>query len=200
MSKITDGLPTKDRLNNDIYTSFRGMLKLQEIFDNPKSTGEEKVISSIILLYGGIDEDMPINQLFSEVFWFFSEGEDAKNESEEKKITQKQVYDFVEDEDYIIGGFQQAYNIDLADESMDMHWWRFMALFKSLPEDTEIINRIKIRGTDISKLKGEERTMWQKRKAAVALQKSNTNNAVRKKTLRERLLEDYNKLDNKQDQ
>lgn len=44
------------------------------------------------------------------------------------------AYDFVADGDYLVGAFQQAYGIDLT--SCSMHWHRFLALFRSLPDDT----------------------------------------------------------------
>lgn len=46
------------------------------------------------------------------------------------------AYDFVEDGEYVVGAFQQAYGIDLTDPELDMHWHRFLALFRSLPSDT----------------------------------------------------------------
>lgn len=44
--------------------------------------------------------------------------------------------DMLLDGDYIAAAFQQAYGIDLTDPATDMHWHRFLALFRGLPEDT----------------------------------------------------------------
>lgn len=49
--------------------------------------------------------------------------------------------DMAADSDYIVGSFQQAYGIDLTDPALDMHWHRFQALVRSLPQDT-IVSRI----------------------------------------------------------
>lgn len=46
------------------------------------------------------------------------------------------AYDLVLDGEYIVGAFQQTYGIDLTDPSLKMHWYRFLALFRSLPSDT----------------------------------------------------------------
>lgn len=46
------------------------------------------------------------------------------------------AYDLVEDGEYVVGAFQQAYGIDLTDPELEMHWHRFLALFRSLPSDT----------------------------------------------------------------
>lgn len=42
------------------------------------------------------------------------------------------------DGDYVVGSFQQAYGIDLTDPALDMHWHRFLALLRSLPEDSMV--------------------------------------------------------------
>lgn len=52
-----------------------------------------------------------------------------------------QAFDFIRDGDYIVGSFQQVYNIDLTDPNLSMHWHRFLALFRSLPE-TCIMSKI----------------------------------------------------------
>lgn len=49
--------------------------------------------------------------------------------------------DLAADGDYLVGSFQQAYGIDLTDPELDMHWHRFQALLRSLPQDA-IISRI----------------------------------------------------------
>ncbi len=45
------------------------------------------------------------------------------------------------DGDYVVGSFQSAYGIDLTDPALDMHWHRFRALLRSLPEDS-MVSRI----------------------------------------------------------
>ena len=49
--------------------------------------------------------------------------------------------DLAADGDYLVGSFQQAYGIDLTDPGLDMHWHRFQALLRSLPQDA-IVSRI----------------------------------------------------------
>lgn len=44
--------------------------------------------------------------------------------------------DYVRDGEYIVGAFQEAYGIDLTDTGLEMHWHRFLALFRCLPEST----------------------------------------------------------------
>ena len=63
----------------------------------------------------------------------------AKNESSTphgESGSTARAYDFVEDGEYVVGAFQQAYGIDLTDPELNLHWHRFLALFRSLPSDT----------------------------------------------------------------
>ena len=42
------------------------------------------------------------------------------------------AYDFAQDRDAILAGFQEKYGIDLTDSAQEIHWWRFMALLEGL--------------------------------------------------------------------
>lgn len=44
--------------------------------------------------------------------------------------------DLVEDGDYLVAAFMQAYGVDLTDPSLEMHWHLFMALLRGLPGET----------------------------------------------------------------
>lgn len=54
------------------------------------------------------------------------------------------VVDYEEDGEYIYASFLQAYGIDLTE--CDLHWHKFLALFRSLPEDTMIVKIMGYRG------------------------------------------------------
>lgn len=42
------------------------------------------------------------------------------------------AYDFYQDRDVILSGFQEKYGLDLTDPQLSLHWWRFMALLEGL--------------------------------------------------------------------
>lgn len=71
--------------------------------------------------------------------------------------------DFILDGEYIAAAFQQAYGIDLTNPSTTMHWHRFMALFRGLPEDTMMSNIMGYRTWRKSKKKHDERMRELKR-------------------------------------
>ena len=64
--------------------------------------------------------------------------------------------------------FKLYARIDL--DRTKLHWWRFMALFESLPKYSGIKQRISTRGIDLSKIKDPEtREEYRRMKEAVAL-------------------------------
>lgn len=68
------------------------------------------------------------------------------------------ILDYVLDGDYIVAAFQQAYGIDLTSIEY-MHWHRFSALFKGLPDDTKMVQIMGYRGYKPSKEPFEKRMM-----------------------------------------
>lgn len=52
----------------------------------------------------------------------------------------ERVMDFLEDGELIVAAFQQAYGIDLTQDLTqgEMHWHRFLALLRNLPEGTKL--------------------------------------------------------------
>lgn len=57
----------------------------------------------------------------------------------------EKAFDFLQDAEYIYAGFMQAYHLDLLDQLGKLHWWKFNALLKSLPQDTRFQEIVQIR-------------------------------------------------------
>lgn len=79
----------------------------------------------------------------------------AKNASKSKD----RMHDFVEDGEYIVASFQQAYGIDLTDPELKMHWHRFKALFAGLPSDTKMAQIMGYRAYDSAESKKKPETV-----------------------------------------
>ena len=77
-----------------------------------------------------------------------------------KKGSSARAYDFVEDGEYIVASFQQAYGIDLTDPDLEMHWHRFKALFSGLPSDTKMAQIIGYRTFDRTDAKKKPETAY----------------------------------------
>lgn len=56
----------------------------------------------------------------------------------EGRSSKARTLDLALDGDYVVGSFQAAYGIDLTDPALDMHWHRFLALLRSLPQDSMV--------------------------------------------------------------
>lgn len=77
------------------------------------------------------------------------------------------IYDYAFDAPFIVAAFQQVYHIDLTAENL--HWFRFVALFLALPEDTKMHRIMEIRQKDTSQMKDPERQRWEEWKELYAL-------------------------------
>ena len=53
----------------------------------------------------------------------------------------RKVFDYILDGEYLVGSFWHAYSIDLTTIE-ELHWHTFQALFRSLPEDSKIMQII----------------------------------------------------------
>ena len=81
-----------------------------------------------------------------------------------------QAFDFIQDSEYIFSAFSQFYRIDIATENI--HWWRFKALFKGLPDDCEICKIIGYRTADLRKIPKEQKQFYREMKQRYALSDS----------------------------
>lgn len=138
-------------INSDHRTSILFELAVRD----HDLTDEQKVQAALDLYYDTIPED--IDQALRGILWFHSSGkseetketEEGENyESEDNNAPKKEIYSLDHDSEYIFSSFLLAYNIDLTEETL--HWWKFMALFNTLPEDTIIKQIIKIRTTEVT--------------------------------------------------
>lgn len=85
------------------------------------------------------------------LIWFYRCGrEDYHNAAKKGKKSNKQIYSYEYDDEYIYGAFYEQYTIDLAYDKV--HWWKFKALLKSLKDDTEFV---KIKGYRVYEGKDE---------------------------------------------
>ena len=169
MSILTlGGLPEEDRQGNPILPSFRNMIRLEELYDDPELNNQERVLCGIRLLYG---DTIPGNLEVAakELMWFYYRGELPEEKGTAKGKRNVRIYDFEQDADCIYSAFLSAYGINLVDASL--HWWEFMALFTTLPENTQMAQRMYYRGLDTSKLKGSWKKECEARKKVFALKR-----------------------------
>ncbi len=69
------------------------------------------------------------------------------------------VLNFSQDSLYIYGSFMDAYGIDLFEEQNKLHWWKFIALFEALPDESKIKQVMSIRAREIPKPDGHNQEL-----------------------------------------
>ena len=118
-------------------------------------------------------DDMPIGGTWEDDALAFASADVATPKADKAK-SNRRVLDLILDGDYIVGSFQQAYGIDLTNPKCFMHWWRFMALLRSLPDGTMVNNIIGYRSYDSAMEKRKPETAHKKLKQLWALPEIDT--------------------------
>lgn len=166
-----------------IETDFRAGIQFEFILMDKTLSNKEKFQKVMELYY---PSGAPLNKevAFKRVIEFYSckkgknDGnsteKEEENQQEESTKVKKRCYDFRYDGDYIYSAFLQQYKLDLTTEKL--HWWKFMALFRSLTEDTLMVQIMGYRGADTGKIKNKaERERIAKLKEVYALPDEMTN-------------------------
>lgn len=144
-----------------IDTDFRTWVEFQQILLNDLQEFEktEKVLQIIDKI--GLPQT---KEALEAAVQFYVGASTEKSTGGGKNV---QAFDFVKDSEYIFSAFYQFYRLDLATENM--HWWRFKALFKSLPDDCEMCKIMGYRTIDIKKVPKEQKQFYREMKQRYAL-------------------------------
>lgn len=162
MNLLIDGLPESVEICGRPYpinVDFRAGILFEEAIQDPSLSGEEKLMTTLKLYYPDIEisADM-LEEALTQALWFYRCGidqtEDEGLDREESQEPQKKSFSYEYDADYIYAAFMSAYGIDLA--TSNLHWWQFRALFRALPEDTQIVKIIGYRTMEIPKKASKE--------------------------------------------
>lgn len=171
MNLVLDGLPEVVEIAGTsvkIDTSFRTGIIFEEMLSDPELSDEDKLLTMLELYYPGIVFDgTTIREAIEKIFWFYRCGSEPRQTTGGDEGGET-VFSYEYDADYIYAGFMSAYRIDLAKETL--HWWQFRALFRSLPEDTQMMKIIGYRSMKISpKLSKEQKEHYKRMKRMYAL-------------------------------
>ncbi|MCI5650355.1 MAG: bacteriophage Gp15 family protein, partial [Fusicatenibacter sp.] len=126
-----------------IYSDFRTSILFESMMRNPELKSWEKLNQMLLLYYPVI----PLNrqEAIEKALWFYNCGEDREDQQKERNQTRKEFrqdrvsYSFDQDAPYIYAAFMGTYHMNLQRiPSAELHWWEFIALFDSLPDDCKI--------------------------------------------------------------
>ncbi len=136
---ITKKLPETvavDGIEYPIRTDYRVGIQFDTLLKSGKSEAE-KLGGMLQLYYPKCPDNL--QEAVSRLLWFYQCGETGKEEEERRyrKKPKGPAYAFSQDSAYVYAAFREQYDIDLTQLEY-MHWWKFIALFESLGEDTKM--------------------------------------------------------------
>lgn len=144
MNLLIDTMPTSleiDGKEYEINTDFRTCVNIMLAFEDTELTNIEKQTVMLVNLYKEVPEN---GYLAAEkAIWFLNGGKEDQQESNENSKTHR-YYSFGKDASFIVAAFKQTHGIDLLDTQY-MHWWKFMALFMDLGQETTFTNLVALR-------------------------------------------------------
>lgn len=172
MNLLIDGLPDSVEIGGqtvEISTDFRTGILFEEALRDVTLSDVDKINTAMALYYRGkVFPLVDVPEALDRLLWFYRCGEDPEetagsDEDEEGGRSIEPSFSYEYDAEYIYAAFLQVYKIDLARQTL--HWWQFRALFKALPEDTQMMKIIGYRTMKIpAKLPKEQKQFYQRMK------------------------------------
>lgn len=142
-----------------IRSDFRTSILFESMMRSGLS-GWEKLNQILKIYYPVIPADR--QEAIRKAMWFYNCGKEQEQQ-EEKNKTRAQFkkdrvsYSFEQDAPYIYAAFMEVYKINLQRiPSKELHWWEFVALFDSLPDDCKIRKIMYCRTCDTSGMPRKE--------------------------------------------
>lgn len=139
MNILTDRLPTSLTVNGQSYkinADYRTALKIIMAFEDGDLAGVEKSILFYDNLY--IDKPPDVLEALKQGSWFLNGGKEDDTDASGLR-----VFSWEKDANLIYAAFQQTHGIDL--QSVDLHWWKFLALFMDLGGETAFCGLVGLR-------------------------------------------------------
>lgn len=178
MNLLLDGLPETVEICGEsipIETGFRTGILFEEMLWDTALDDTEKIRTALELYFPGMRfrHFDAIREAVDGLLWFYRCGEEPAATTEGAGEETGRAFSYEHDADAIYAAFLHVYNIDLTQHISQLHWWQFRALFRALPEDTQIMKIIGYRMMKIpAKLPKEQKQFYQRMKRLYALPRS----------------------------
>ena len=143
---LYEPLPYHVEVDGKIYKLnpyFDRILETLDVIQNewPEEAKEKYIIWLLVKGYVSKKKRLKVIQAIFDKLLFY----------DKKDITEKKTIDFQQDSKYIFAAFLQAYNINLYDRKKPIHWFEFLWLLESLPDNTHLSQIMSIRAKRIPK-------------------------------------------------
>lgn len=158
--------PNKIEFDGEILEldlSFDGVLYATDVLKDKTMTDLDKAETFCRLLLVDDVEEADWVELFFELQELLLPSNKALKYDQNGEVIKaptkkvKSDFDFNYDADALYSAFMEAYRIDLIDQQGKLHWYKFLALLQSLPEDTNFMQIRQIRSTDLAEIKDKDR-------------------------------------------
>lgn len=154
---LLDKLPQYSKSGLKLRTDFRESIKFELLMQDSKLDEQTKIMQALRLYYYDMSKIKNVKEAIEDILWFYACGRKEqkvdKNKNEEK--SNKQIYSYEFDDEYIYSAFMEQYKIDL-NSIRYLHWWKFKALLNSLNENTQFVKIMGYRSIDLSKIKNKD--------------------------------------------
>lgn len=124
----------------EIRWDFRVGIQVEAVVrsDKPDIQKYEEILR---LYYPVIPPDLAL--AMDRAMWFYRCGSEKDPEEKDRRRyirrgSRGPAWEFCQDAPYIYAAFKEQYGMDLSNKTESLHWWKFMALFESLGEDTKM--------------------------------------------------------------
>lgn len=154
-SILTGGLPdsvTVGGVQIPVETDYRLGLLTGALAEDPNLREGDRMALLLRLYCRKIPEGVDPEELTLAILDFYAMDPERKRPAQSGG-KREPVYDFETDGDRILASFRLAYGIDLTE--VRMHWWKFMILLFSLPEDTPFMQAVRLRTMDLTEVQDD---------------------------------------------
>ena len=167
--RLTDKLPetvTIGGVEVPINSDFRTSVSFSMMIYDPDLSDEEKILKGLEMYYPTRDRDIyDIEEAVTQMLWFFRCGDTSEVKGSGDKT---RAYDFDVDADSIFASFLMQYGIDLS--TVNLHWWKFMAMLTNLKEDVPLAKIMTYRVIDTKGMDKEQAKFYKKMKRIYRLE------------------------------
>jgi len=191
MSLLTKRPPETVSIGGQVWpieTAFYIWVEFELIMQDPDLTDAEKIAAVLSLCFDTVPAD--INGALEGLLWFYRCGKEPESSKVEGGgSAPKKAYCFEQDAELIYASFMAAYGIDLNES--DMHWWKFRALFRGLPQESEIMKVMGYRTADLKGLSKAQKKVYEKLRKIYALKNKRSVESVMSLRERDQRMKDY---------
>lgn len=140
-------------INYEINCDFRTSILFELMMQDRSVSKEDKLKIAIELYFREVPSNL--EEAINKIVWFYKCGKEDKKQTGEVSQTQKQIYSFEYDAEYIYSAFLSQYGIDLQDID-NLHWWKFKAMFQGLNDENEIVKIMGYRAINLNEIKDKQ--------------------------------------------